>query len=86
MTPLTPLDVAIQTTDEFLAKLGEDLSDLPDTETARVHETLEILDNTVEAFLVEDDTKSRYLALAGEVNHLFKATLSTSAKIKLSAK
>ena len=69
------LEMAIETTEEFLANLGADLSAIV---AAEVFEAIQLVDDAVEAVLVDDDTKTQYLNLAGDVNRLFKAILPDS--------
>ena len=54
------------------AQEGIDLNRL---EGAKGFELLRLLDDAVEAILVNDDIKRRYLSLAGNVNRLYKAIL-----------
>jgi type I restriction enzyme, R subunit len=74
------LEGIIQETREFLLDQGVDLDAIQvaagDT---RSFSAVALLDNAVDAILVNDDTKMGYLTLAGDVDRLFKAILPDPA-------
>lgn len=63
---------AIADVSVFCAQQGIDLNQL---EAAKDFELLRLLDDAVDALLVNDDIKRRYLSLASSVNRLYKAIL-----------
>lgn len=66
------LQQAIDETQAFLATHGVDLSAI---QQAEGYARIALLDQAVEAILVNDDEKRRYLAMATVVDRLFKAIL-----------
>ena len=66
------LQTAIATTEEFL---GGFRVDVPAIVASDTFTAIQLVDDSVEEILVDDDTKRRYLNLAGDVNRLFKAIL-----------
>ena len=66
------LQGAISEVSVLCAQEGIDLNRLED---AKDFELLRLLDDAVNAILVSDDIKRRYLSLAGNVNRLYKAIL-----------
>jgi len=63
---------AIAATTSFCAECGVDLSNL---QAAPGFERVKLLDDAVESILVNDDSKKKYLALAGNVAKIYKAIL-----------
>jgi type I restriction enzyme R subunit len=70
------LKQAIAETTAFCVERGVDLSKL---QTAQGFERVKWLDDAVEAILVNDESKRKYLSLAANVAKLFKAILPDSA-------
>jgi len=66
------LDAAIATTEEFLAGLKVEVAAIVAADTFMA---FQLVDDAVEAVLVDDATKKAYLNLSGDVNRLFKAIL-----------
>lgn len=66
------LQTAIATTEEFL---GGFRVDVPAIVASDTFTAIQLVDDSVEEILVDDDTKRRYLNLAGDGNRLFKAIL-----------
>lgn len=77
------LRLAIAETTAFCVKHGIDLSTIQDSEG---FEQIKLLDNAVDAILVNDDSKRDYLLLAGNVNKLYKAILPDPAAKDLAPK
>ncbi|MBU1659875.1 MAG: type I restriction endonuclease subunit R, partial [Chloroflexi bacterium] len=74
------LEAAIQETREYLSDLGVELDAIQAAaEDTRSFSAVAILDDGVDAILVNDDTKRGYLALAGDVDRLFEAILPDPA-------
>lgn len=67
---------AIAETTAFCIKRGVDLDEL---QAAKAFERVRLLDDAVEALLVNDESKKKYLSLAGTVDNLYKAVLPDSA-------
>jgi type I restriction enzyme R subunit len=67
---------AITETLTFCIERGIDLSEL---QAAQGFERVKLLDDAVEAILVNDESKRKYLSLAGNVANLFKAILPDPA-------
>jgi type I restriction enzyme R subunit len=66
----------IQEVRDFLAELGVDLDELHRSEG---FERVSLLDDAVDAVLINDDTKHQYLTMAGNVDRLFHAILPDEA-------
>jgi len=67
---------AIEETRDFLASLRVDLQKIQQAaENTHSFATVALLEDAVEAILLNDDSKREYLSLAGGVNRLFKAIL-----------
>lgn len=78
-TPVKPkselvkeLDQAISETEDFCKKRGVDIEKII---TAKKFEKIKLIADAADAFMVNDDTKGRYLLLASDVIKLFKAIL-----------
>ena len=74
------LRLAIAETTAFCVKHGIDLSTIQDSEG---FEQIKLLDNAVDAILVNDDSKRDYLLPAGNVNKLYKAILPDPAQQRI---
>lgn len=70
------LKKALDETGQFCKKAGIDLAAI---EAAEGFERIALLDDAVEAILVNDESKKKYLSLADNVNRLFKAILPDAA-------
>lgn len=66
------LKQAIDETMEFLSERGVDPSDI---QNAEGFERVRLLDDAVDAIIVNDESKRKYLLLAENVNRLYKAVL-----------
>jgi type I restriction enzyme, R subunit len=74
------LRLAIEDTCEFLSNLGVDLQKIQAAaQDTHSFTTVALLDDAVDAILINDDTKREYLTLAGIVDRLFKAILPDAA-------
>ena len=77
------LILAIAETTAFCVKKGINLEAIKSSEG---FEQIKLLDNGVDAILVNDDSKRDYLLLAGNVNNLYKAILPDPAAKDLAPK
>ena len=74
------LNEAIQETREYLLGLGVNLDAIQyAAQDTRSFSAVALLDDAVDAILVNDDTKRGYLTLSGSVDRLFKAILPDPA-------
>ena len=69
---LNTLSLSISKTEEFCADLGIDFDEVG---KAVDFERIKVLDDFANKILVDDETKKQYLALASDVNRIFKALL-----------
>lgn len=70
------LDETIQETRVFLSEHGVELEDIHEAASdMKTFKGVKALYDTVDALLVNDDTKRSYLTMAGDVDRLFKAIL-----------
>ncbi|MBI4682785.1 MAG: type I restriction endonuclease subunit R [Nitrospirae bacterium] len=79
-TPVKPkselvreLEQAIKETEDFYKERGVDIKKITDTNDKL--EKIRLIANAADAFMVNDDTKNRFLLLASNVMKLFKAIL-----------
>ena len=77
------LRLAIAEATDFCVKYGIDLDAIQGSEGFK---QIKLLDNAVDAILVNDDSKRDYLLLAGNVNKLYKAILPDPAAKDLAPK
>ena len=70
------LDETIQETRSYLSAHGVELDDI---HAAEGFERVKLLDDAVDALLVNDDTKREYLTMADTVDRIFKAILPDQA-------
>jgi len=73
------LGEAITEASAFCAELG---IELPRLESARGFERIKLLDDAVDAILANDETKLKYLSLAGRVALLYRAILPDPAALE----
>ncbi|MBL7117230.1 MAG: DUF3387 domain-containing protein [Candidatus Syntrophoarchaeum sp.] len=73
------LEIAIQETMSFCEEKGIDIHK---TLSSTKFERIKLLDDAVDAILVNDKSKRKYLALAADVNKLYRAILPDSEAMK----